>query len=134
MKFIVDMGIARATVTFLRVRGYDAIHLRDEGLQRLSDEQVVRKAQVEGRIIMTHNLDFSRIVALSRAKLPSVVTFRLEDMRPAQVNRYLEEVLICFAKQLKAGALISVNERSIRVRLLPVKSERKSFSHENNLS
>ena len=49
-----------------------------------------------------------------------MVTFRLADMRPVQVNRYLDEVIGRSAEQLKIGALVSVSERSIRVRSLPV--------------
>jgi len=124
MKFLADMGIARSTVAFLHTRGYDAVHLRDEGLQRLDDEQIIEKARAEGRVILTHDLDFSRIIALSQARLPSVITFRLEDMRPPQVNHYLWEVLTRFAKQLEAGALVSVTERGIRVRVLPVEAEK----------
>jgi predicted nuclease of predicted toxin-antitoxin system len=120
MKFLADMGLARSTVAFLRSRGHDAVHLRDEGLQRLGDDQIVQKARSEGRVILTHDLDFGRILALSREQLPSVITFRLEDMRPAQVNYYLSEVLARFAEQVERGALISVHERGIRVRLLPV--------------
>ena len=44
MKFLADMGLARNTVAFLRARGHDAIHLRDEGLQRLGDDRIVEKA------------------------------------------------------------------------------------------
>jgi predicted nuclease of predicted toxin-antitoxin system len=121
MKFLADMGLARSTVAFLRAQGHDAVHLRDQGLQRLEDEEIIEKARAEGRVILTHDLDFGRIIAVSRASVPSVVTFRLNDMRPAQVNRYLAEVLAHFAEQLKAGALVSVNERGIRVRSLPIK-------------
>jgi len=121
MKFLADMGLARSTVAFLRAQGHDAVHLRDQGLQRLKDEEIIEKARAEGRVILTHDLDFGRIIAVSRASVPSVVTFRLNDMRPAQVNRYLAEVLAHFAEQLKAGALVSVNERGIRVRSLPIK-------------
>ena len=120
MKFLADMGLARSTVAYLRAQGYDAVHLSDEGLQRLSDDEIVAKAQAEGRVILTHDLDFSRIVALSRVDVPSVITFRLQDMRPTQVNRYLVEILARFIGQLEAGALLSVNEHGIRVRLLPV--------------
>ena len=84
----------------------------------MDDDAIVAKAQAEGRVILTHDLDFGRIVAVSRASIPSVVTFRLQDMRPAQVNRYLAEVLARFAEELETGALVSVNERGIRVRPL----------------
>lgn len=121
MKFLADMGLARSTVAFLRAQGHDAVHLRDQGLQRLEDDEIVEKAREEGRVILTHDLDFGRIVAVSRAGVPSVITFRLDDMRPTQVNRYLIEVLAHFARQLEAGALVSVNERGIRARLLPIR-------------
>ena len=71
MKFLVDMGLARSTVAFLRTQGYDAIHLREEGLRRLEDHEIVEKARVEGRVILTHDLDFGRVVALSEKHLPS---------------------------------------------------------------
>jgi predicted nuclease of predicted toxin-antitoxin system len=32
MKFLLDMGLAWTTVTWLRAQGYDAVHLREEGL------------------------------------------------------------------------------------------------------
>lgn len=120
MKFLADMGLARSTVVFLRAQGHDAVHLRDEGLQRLDDEEIVRKGLAEGRVILTHDLDFGRIVALSQASVPTVITFRLEDMRPVQVNRFLIEVLDRFTPELETGALISVNEGGVRVRPLPV--------------
>jgi len=115
------MGLACSTVVFLRAQGHDAIHLREQGLQRLTDDEIVEKARSEDRVILTHDLDFGRIVAVSRAGVPSVVTFRLDDMRPAQVNRYMAQVLARFTRQLEAGALVSVNEQSIRVRPLPVR-------------
>jgi len=120
MRFLADMGLARSTVAFLRAGGHDAVHLRDQGLQRLEDADIIEKARAEGRVILTHDLDFSRIIALSRVSVPSVITFRLGDMRPAQVNRYLVEVLAHFTEELGRGALVSVNEGRIRVRPLPI--------------
>lgn len=121
MKFLLDMGLGRPTATFLRLRGHDTVHLRDQGLQRLEDPLIIEKARSEGRVILTHGLDFGRLIALSQAALPSVITFRLEDMRPATVNHYLAKVLTRFSGPLEAGALISVSEQSIRVRQLPAK-------------
>ncbi len=40
MKFLIDMGLAWSAAAFLRDRGHDAIHLRDEGLQRLHDSEI----------------------------------------------------------------------------------------------
>lgn len=119
MKFLLDMGLARSTAEHLRQAGYDAIHLREQGLQRLPDQAIVAKAMKEERIVLTHDLDFGRIVALSQAQQPSVVTFRLEDMRAVRVNQHLQAIIARFADELQRGALISVSEQSVRVRLLP---------------
>jgi len=120
MKFLLDMGLGHSTVLFLRKRGYDVVHLREQELQRLPDEQIVQKAIREERTILTHDLDFGRLMALSRGQTPSVITFRLDDMKPANVNHYLGETLARFAEVLEQGALISVNEQIIRMRRLPV--------------
>ncbi len=120
MKFLLDMGLGHSTVLFLREQGYDVVHLREQGLQRLPDEQIVSKAIREKRIILTHDLDFGRLVALSRAQIPSVITFRLNDMKPTNVNHYLEETLTRFTGDLEAGALISISEQVIRMRRLPI--------------
>ena len=121
MNFLLDMGLAQRTALFLRAQGHDAIHLREQGLRRLADEQIIQKALAEDRIILTHDLDFGRIVALSRGQYPSVITFRLADMRAPTVNQYLQEVLDRFSAALRIGALISVTEQAIRIRQLPIK-------------
>jgi predicted nuclease of predicted toxin-antitoxin system len=53
MRFLLDMGLARSTARHLRQQGHDAVHLRDQGLQRLLDEGIIAKAQAEGRVILT---------------------------------------------------------------------------------
>ena len=120
IRFLLDMGLAQSTSEFLRSLGYDAIHLRDEGLQRLPDEQIVIKAQVEGRTIITHDLDFGRIVALSGDNVPSIVTLRLTDMTPARVNDALRAFLDDASRSLEGGALVTITDGGIRIRTLPV--------------
>ena len=120
MKFLLDMGLAQSTARHLRQQGHNALHLRDQALQRLTDDQIIAKAVAEERIVLTHDLDFGRFIALGGYQAPSVITFRLSDMRAPQVNRRLAEVLARFAPQLLEGAMISVTDQSIRVRQLPV--------------
>ena len=82
MKFLADMGISPKTVAFLRSLGHDAVHLSDQGLERLPDSGIVEKAQQEGRVLLVHDLAFGELVAAGGAALPSVITFRLRNMHP----------------------------------------------------
>ncbi|MHC5935953.1 DUF5615 family PIN-like protein [Nostoc sp.] len=52
MKFLADMGISLRTVSWLRRDSSDVVHLRDEGLQRLADNEILIKARREGRILL----------------------------------------------------------------------------------
>ena len=120
MKFLADMGISPDTVAHLSGLGHDAVHLADQGLHRLSDPSILEKARLEGRVVLTNDLGFGELMAASGGRLPSVVTFRLRDMRPANVNRHLDDVLARHALGLLEGAIISVTEWQIRVRRLPI--------------
>lgn len=124
MKFLGDMGIADSTVRWLKAQGYEAKHLRDEGLQRLPDDKIFSKAEREERIVLTFDLGFGDIAAAAGKALPSVVIFRLQDERPTNVNRRLEVVLHEAAAALENGAIISVDEYRYRIRRLPIE---KSF-------
>lgn len=44
MRFLADMGVDVRVVRWLRERGHDAKHLRDEGLQRMPDGEIFTKA------------------------------------------------------------------------------------------
>jgi predicted nuclease of predicted toxin-antitoxin system len=120
MKFLADMGISLRAVAFLRSLGYDAVHLHEQDLGRLSDSSILRKACDEGRVLLTHDLDFGELMAASGAELPSVVIFRLRDMRPERVNAYLGAVVADYQEVLERGVIVSVSEGQIRLRSLPV--------------
>jgi predicted nuclease of predicted toxin-antitoxin system len=75
MRFLADMGISPNTVAMLRGLGYDALHLHEQGLDRLQDPLILQKARDEGRILLTHDLDFGELIAASGARLPTIVVF-----------------------------------------------------------
>jgi predicted nuclease of predicted toxin-antitoxin system len=66
VRFLADMGVATRIVEWLRHAGHNAVHLREQGLHRLPDDEIFAKAAAEGRIVLTFDLDFGEIVATSR--------------------------------------------------------------------
>ena len=61
-------------------------------------------------------------MAASGAKLPSVIIFRLRNMRPEKINRYLDEIITHYQKPLEEGIIVSVTEGQIRMRSLPLRT------------
>ena len=120
MRFLADMGVDVRLVHWLSDNGHDAVHLRDEGLHRMTDHDVFEKAGAEDRIILTFDLDFGEIAALSGSGEVSVILFRLHDTRTANVLGRLRTVLREAEMTLAGSAVVLVEESRYRVRNLPV--------------
>jgi len=120
MKFLLDMGISVEVAAFLRSTGHEAEHLHELRLGTLSDSDILARAVSESRIVVTHDLDFANLLAASSAKLPSVIVFRLQNMRPEKVISRLYSLLADHSGDLEKGAILSVSELRIRLRPLPL--------------
>ena len=120
MKFLADMAISQSTLTWLRERGHDAVHVRDVGMARAEDAAILARAREEGRVLLTLDLDFGYLLAVSGAALPSVMIFRMGNETAEAVTARLADVLACCADELRTGAIVTVGEEAIRVRPLPI--------------
>jgi predicted nuclease of predicted toxin-antitoxin system len=122
VRFPADMGVNVRIVHWLREEGHHALHLREEGLQRLPDVEIFRKAWAEERIILTFDLDFGEIVALSGGRAVSVILFRLHNTRASHVRERLHRALKETQASLEQGAIVVVEESRHRIRHLPLGS------------
>jgi len=122
MQFLVDMNLDVRVAEALRQQGHDAKHLRDEGLQRLPNGEIFRKAIDEKRVIVTCDLDFGEITALSRGAVASIVLLRLRHARFDHVMSRLNAVLPATSSDLARGAIVIVEDDRHRVRELPIGS------------
>ncbi len=110
------MGVALRIVQWLRENGHDAVHLREKNLHRLPNGEIFEKAHAERRIILTFDLDFGEILALSGGKQVSVILFRLHNTRTLHVIERLEKVLNDASAALEDGAIVVVEESRHRIR------------------
>ncbi|MGH9319869.1 MAG: DUF5615 family PIN-like protein [Vicinamibacteria bacterium] len=120
LRFLADMGVPWRLVEWLRSKGHDAKHLREERLGRLEDRDIFAKAVTESRVVLTFDLDFSEITAFSRSASVSAVVFRLRNTRTPFVIERLSAVLEESTGALREGAIISVEDARHRVRRLPI--------------
>jgi predicted nuclease of predicted toxin-antitoxin system len=120
MRFLVDMCVDVRVVEWLRQKGHDAAHLRDQGLHRMPNGDIFEKAIHEDRIVITFDLDFGEIAALTRGRKASVILFRLKNTRTSHVLERLSAVIEGFCGPLEKGAIITVEETRNRVRYFPV--------------
>jgi predicted nuclease of predicted toxin-antitoxin system len=121
MRFLVDNCLSPVVATRLAQAGYDAIHIRDYGLQSALDEDIFARAAEEDRILISGDTDFATILALRREKRPSVILFRRQTQRrPEKQLRLLLLNLPGLCQDLDSGAIVVFDQDRIRVRSLPV--------------
>ena len=120
MRFLTDMCVDVRIVRWLQEQEHDATHLRDEGLHRMPNGEIFKKAINEDRVVITFDLDFAEIAALTEGKKASVILFRLRNTRAPHVIERLSTVLEDSSEALEKGAVVVVEESRHRVRFLPI--------------
>lgn len=121
MKFLIDNALSPRLARLLAEIGHDAIHVRDYGLGSAPDPLVIARATIEGRVVITADGDFARILALERLLAPSVILFREEGPHSADVIAVLLlHQLVHLETALGEGSIVVVHPSRIRVRRLPI--------------
>lgn len=82
------MPLSPELVAWLLQRGYEAVHAVQIGLDRASDEALVARAQQESRVIITADLDFPRMLALTGAEGPGLILFRGGNYSEAEMRHH----------------------------------------------
>ncbi len=115
LHLLADVHISRLTVAALRSQGYHIVSITDLLPATASNAEILELARVEGRVVLTQDLDFSMLVALSNYGLPSLITLRLSSARPDVVAQRLLDVLPTVETELTEGAAITISDDSVRV-------------------
>lgn len=90
-------------------------------MQKSEDEAVFSLARRENRVIVSADTDFGMILALRKARGPSLVLFRRTGGRTPQAQAAtLINNADAWSKPLDAGAVIVVEDKWIRIRPLPI--------------
>jgi predicted nuclease of predicted toxin-antitoxin system len=103
------------------VRGEEVVHLREQGLHTMPDDQILAKAVREQRIILTCDLDFGDLLAASGGSVPSVILIRMRNQTPKAVTPRVFQVLRTYHIALDAGAIVIVEDGGCRLRHLPIR-------------
>jgi predicted nuclease of predicted toxin-antitoxin system len=124
LSLLLDANLPPSLTARLTVSGVTAVHVGENGLGTASDEEIVKHARAGSHILVTHDLDFSRILAASGDTAPSVIVLRVRKPTPAALATCINTALSRATEDLLAGAIVTVEDLAIRVRMLPVAGAR----------
>ena len=122
MKLLLDMNLSLRWVARLTQAGYEAVHWSTLGRFDAPDHEIMAFTARQGYVVVTHDLDFSAILAATHGEKPSVVKIRAEDVSPDAISGKVIVALRQMQYELDEGALITIDPSSTRERLLPLPS------------
>ena len=76
MKALLDMPVSALLLNVLNAHGHEGVHAYQIGKSTATDSELLKIARQEGRVVITADLDFPRLLALSIAEGPGLILFR----------------------------------------------------------
>ena len=120
MKLLVDMNLSPRWIPFLTASQVEAVHWSSVGQAKAADTEIMAFAREHGYTVLTHDLDFSAILAVTHGTKPSVVQIRADELNPDVIGSQVVGALRQMSPQLQSGALVSVEPHRTKVRVLPL--------------
>lgn len=117
MRFLADENVSSTVIQELRAQGHDVLAVK-ETMPGANDAHILRRAQTETRLVLTHDKDFGELAY--RARLPAdagVVLFRLTGDDPTANNWRVLSVLQ--DRNDWPGHFSVVTDDRVRIRALP---------------
>ena len=120
IKILIDMNLSPDWAPLLHTAGWSATHWSTVGDAKAADRTIMDWAEANGYIVFTHDLDFSMMLALTHKTGPSVLQVRGHDILPDHMENLVIAAIRQHETDLESGALVVVEERKNRVRILPI--------------
>ena len=120
VKLLVDMNLSVEWVAELATHGWSKVHWSTVGDPSAEDSAIMAWALANGYVVFTHDLDFGTMLALTHAIGPSVLQVRGQDVLPEDIGAIVIAALRQHDAALAVGALVVVDLKKSRVRVLPL--------------
>ena len=123
MKFLIDMPVTPKLIDVLIRFGHQGIHSYDLGLGSAPDNELLELATRESMVVVTADLDFSRLLYLSALEGPGLILFRGGNYSDQEMISLLEKVLQQIPLDVLGNSICIVDQKRVRVRRLPIQGK-----------
>jgi predicted nuclease of predicted toxin-antitoxin system len=120
MRFLLDMPVSSVLLNVLHAHGHEGVHAHQIGKDRAPDDELLEIARRENRVIITADLDFPRLLALSVTEGPGLILFRGGNYSDSEMCDLLARVLEKVRPEVLEKSICVVDQRRVRVTRLPI--------------
>ncbi len=122
MKLLLDMNLSPRWASFLTEAGFEVVHWSNVGAANAPDSEIMAYARANDYVVLTHDLDFGAILAVSYGEKPSVVQVRSHNISPEAIGLLIVNAIRQMTLELEQGALLTIDSKRTRLRILPLQS------------
>ena len=115
------MPLSPAVAGWLNQRGHKAVHASQVGLHKSTDSEILLRAAKENEIVITCDLDFPQLLALSEARGPAVILLRSGNYSDSQALELLDRILRSVPEQDLLQSIVVADSKRLRRTRLPLK-------------
>lgn len=115
------MNLTPKWTDFFKKNNIAAVHWSKIGKGDEKDSFIANWAVKNKHIIFTHDLDFGAILAFTKAKAPSVIQVRTQEVLPQHIGKLVVSSIQDYKDLLESGALLVIDKTVNRLRILPLK-------------
>jgi predicted nuclease of predicted toxin-antitoxin system len=116
------MPLSPALARWLIDEGHNAVHASDIGMAKAADAEILSRARQEARTVITADLDYSRLLALARVGVPSLILFRGGNWNEIDIIARMRELLQGLSETDIEQSILIVDRQRVRRRRLPLLS------------
>jgi predicted nuclease of predicted toxin-antitoxin system len=110
LKFLVDVGVGEKVEEYLLEKRYDTKAVRSLD-QSMSDQEIIRLAALEKRIVITMDKDFGELVYHSGMDHCGILLLRLEDATGSEKQQVIAKILAKYADNMKNNFCVYQNKK-----------------------
>jgi len=120
MNFLFDMPVSPTLLEVIHAHGYQGVHAAHIGQQRATDGELLNIAQRGEQVIITADLDFPRLLALSSERGPGIILFRGGNYSDQEMRDLLDRVLREVSEDKSRQSVCVVDKKRVRITPLPL--------------
>ena len=112
------MNLSPRWVHFFSGQGIEVIHWSNIGAANANDTEIMGYAKTHDYVILTHDLDFGAILAISGMNKPSVIQLRTNDISPDCSVDLVVKAINELYEDIEKGAIITIDNKKVRLHSL----------------
>ena len=118
MRLLADQDVYKVTIDALKLWGHDVVTVKELGMQGATDRDLLRKAKIDKRLVITRDKDFGTLVFWEKELSTGVVLLRITPMTTKEVHHEIQRLFEEHNEEELKGVFCVVEPHQHRIRHL----------------